>query len=253
MAPPSDWPAGAPGPAEPAAPAPGAATRRRRWPWVVGAGALVAAAAAGAAGALVLTGADGDDEWCDALDRRARPDVSVIVFLRPEASANGAARIQRDLEAGTEATDITYVGEEEAWQEAQDLFAGEPQMQDLLRPEDVPTSLRFTVPADGFDALEDELSDELLVLDVETPPHTSDSVRRMLQVVVEGDVEGPIGRFGYWIAPEVADELRATAPDTVAEDLDLVLDEVTSDDGMVEGRHLAAMEDLLDDAEGRCP
>jgi hypothetical protein len=219
-------------------------------------------AGVGVSGAALLADDDGDGDYCVALDTQARSDVPVIVFLGTNATPNGAARLQADIEARDDIVgEVDYVDEEEAYAEAMELFADEPTMQDLLDPEHLPSSLRFVVEdRAAVGALRDSFenwADRMLRPQIETPVHSGADVRKLAEAVVDevwGDGRIPLelDRFGHWVGPETAEGLRATAPGEVADEIDLVLDVLTDDDGVIEQRHVEAMEVILRDAEARC-
>ncbi len=81
-------------------------------------------------------------EGVDGVAGKFRDDVDIIIFLDPEVTQEQVTALQRSLDDNPEVREATYVDREEAFAEAQELFADEPTMRDLLRPEDVPTSFR---------------------------------------------------------------------------------------------------------------
>lgn len=215
---------------------------------------MVVVVGAAAAGAVVLLGDERDDEaYCDALDTRARVDLRVIVFLHEDVGPNGVARIEGDIRDLPGVEDLVYVDRDEAYAEALELFADEPNMQELLRPEDVPTSFRFTVP-DGNAVVDvrQALADDVWVTNIADPPYDGRSVLEIVRMVIDEDMEGDLGRFGPWVAPDVAERLGATAPEAVADDVDRLLEELTDDEGVIETAHQGAAEAVVDDARERC-
>jgi cell division transport system permease protein len=81
-------------------------------------------------------------EGVDGVAGKFRDDVDIIIFLDPEVTQEQVTALQRSLDDNPEVREATYVDREEAFAEAQELFADEPTMAELLRPEDVPTSFR---------------------------------------------------------------------------------------------------------------
>ncbi len=110
-------------------------------------------------------------EGVDGLSGKFRNDVDIIIFLEPDVTEEQIDALQRTLDDNPEVREATYVDREEAFAEAQELFADEPTMQELLRPEDVPTSFRVkpTNPdSDSVVALRGVFQNEAGVLDVES-------------------------------------------------------------------------------------
>lgn len=89
------------------------------------------------AGVALLVG-----EGVDKLAGKFRGDVDLIIFLDPEISDEQVEAIQTSLDENPEVAEASYVDRDEAYAEALELFADQPTMRDLLRPEDVPTSFR---------------------------------------------------------------------------------------------------------------
>jgi hypothetical protein len=249
MGSPTAWPAAPVG--EPAASQP-APKRRRRWPWVLV--PVVVAGLAGAAGTVALLGDDdGDEAYCAALAERARVDLRVIVFLHPEVGAAGVARLERDIRDLPGVEDLVYVGRDEAAAEARELFADDPTMQELLGPEDVPTSFRFTLPdANAVVDLRQALGNEVWVRAIEEPVYDGRSVLEVTRFIIDEDLTGDLGRYGHWVAPDVAERLRETAPGSVADEVDVLLEELTVEEGAIDPVHARAADAIVRDARDRC-
>lgn len=118
------------------------------------------------AGVALLVG-----EAVDGLSGKFRNDVDIIIFLEPEATEEQIDALQRSLDDNPEVREATYVGREEAFEEAQELFEDEPTMRDLLTPEDVPTSFRVkptNADSDSVEALRNIFENEAGVLRVES-------------------------------------------------------------------------------------
>jgi hypothetical protein len=208
---------------------------------------------AGAAGAVALLGDDGDEAYCAALAERARVDLRVIVFLHEDVGSAGVARLERDIRGLPGVEDLVYVGRDDAYAEAMELFAEEPTMQELLRPEDVPTSFRFTaVDANAVGVLRHALAGEVWVRTIEEPVYDGRSVLEVTRFITEEELTGGLGRFGHWVAPDVADQLRETAPGPVADEVDVLLEELTAEEGVIDPVHERAAEAIVGDARDRC-
>jgi len=245
--PPTDWPTGPVGEPSASEPAP---TRRRRWPWVLA--PVVVVGLTGAAGAVVLLGDDGDEAYCEALDTQARDDVDVIAFLEPDVSAAAVDEMEAILEDHPDVTDLRYVDRDEAFAEAQELFAGEPRMQEILRPEDVPTSFRYLVAdADAALVVELDLHDLDGVLRVEDSTELNRTVWSLARLLDDDVIQGGAGRFGHLVAPDRVERLEDTAPGDVADEVTLVL-EALNGDSEIEQRHRQAAEDIIRDGVDRC-
>lgn len=108
-----------------------------RNPTLTVASVITVAIALTLAGVALLVG-----EGVDKLAGKFRNDVQIIIFLRPDVTEEQVEAIRASLEENPEVAEASYVDREEAFAEAQELFADQPTMRDLLRPEDVPTSFR---------------------------------------------------------------------------------------------------------------
>lgn len=107
----------------------------------------------------------------EGLSGKFRNDVDIIIFLEPDVTQEQIDALQRTLDDNPEVREATYVDRDEAFEEAQELFADEPTMRELLRPEDVPTSFRVkpTNPdSDSVFALRGVFQNEAGVLEVES-------------------------------------------------------------------------------------
>jgi len=121
-------------------------------------------------------------EGVDGLSGKFRNDVDIIVFLEPDVTEDQIDALQRSLDDNPEVREATYVDRDEAFAEAQELFADEPTMQELLRPEDVPTSFRVkpTNPdPDSVRALRSVFETEAGVLDVESAQEAIKAIQEL--------------------------------------------------------------------------
>jgi len=122
--------------------------------------------------ALTLAGvarlvSEGTDDLAD----KFRGDVELIIFLEPEITEEQRRAIETSLDDNPEVREWTFVGQQEAYEEAQELFKDQPVILDLLEPEDVPTSFRVepTNPdADSVLALRNIYGQEAGVASVES-------------------------------------------------------------------------------------
>ncbi|HYI60387.1 MAG TPA: permease-like cell division protein FtsX [Acidimicrobiales bacterium] len=70
-------------------------------------------------------------------------DVDVILFLDPAITEAEREALAASLEDEPNVVAFRYVSQEEAYQEARELFADQPATRDLLQEEDVPPSFRI--------------------------------------------------------------------------------------------------------------
>lgn len=195
---------------------------RRRPPLLLAAAVLVLAALAGLsvaasrAGDGDVTAAGGSEAYCAVLGREARTRLAVLVYLE-----SAVPPPRDDIEAAIAATgladDVAYVDRATSYAESQTLFADDPTMLDLLRPEDVPTSFRLTVadPA-AADALAAAMEAEPGVLTVEDARAWRPDVLQVLDEIAARD--GSIAPLTYtaWLADDVRTALVEAAPEDVA-------------------------------------
>jgi cell division transport system permease protein len=123
------------------------------------------------------------------LNRNFRGDVDIIIFLTPEVTDDQVDALQSLLDDNPEVREATYVDRDEAFEEAQDLFEGEPVMQDLLRPEDVPTSFRVkpTNPdIESVMALRSGFEGEAGVLEVESASEAIKAIQELSEKLRNG-------------------------------------------------------------------
>lgn len=182
----------------------------------------VAAAVALVAGGVVLAvraaddpdpAASDDATYCEALARPARAGIGVMVYLDPDVTAEDVDRVRAAIEATGVAQDLEYRDREESYAEARELFADEPAMLDLLRPEDVPTSFWMTVADDDAAAAVRVATEE----DPATDMHGVEVEPRRLrdlyaQVAILADSGSWYSRPLRPIDPAVLDAFVAAAP-----------------------------------------
>ncbi len=236
--------------------------RRRRWPWVAGAGAVAVLAAVGVGGALLLsddgTGDDGaDGAYCAALAEPARVDIPMIVFVEAGLDEAEVAPVRTLLEERDDILELRYVGRDEAFAEAQELFADRPATVPRLRPEDVPTSFRLVArDIDAAEAIRDRVEDEDVVEQVEELMFAGDTAEEVIRfLALQDDIEvgiNPGGRFGSVVDPELGERLLDAVPDAVAEDLATVLGPLTDVEVETDEGYGSAALAIVTDAEARC-
>ena len=73
---------------------------------------------------------------------RFRGGIEFIVYLNPEVTEDQRASIERDLTGNPDVREITYVDQDETYEEFQRLFADSPQLVETVEPEILPPSFR---------------------------------------------------------------------------------------------------------------
>lgn len=81
-------------------------------------------------------------------------ETAVVVYLRPTASDEATQVVGRALEERFGAEAVHFVSQDEAYEQARELFADDPAMRDSLRPVDVPASFRVLVAGSGLELAE---------------------------------------------------------------------------------------------------
>jgi cell division transport system permease protein len=76
---------------------------------------------------------------------RFKGGIEFIIYLQPTVTEQQKASIQRDLEANPDVRDdgITFVDQDETYQEFQDLFQDSPQLIETVTPDILPPSFRI--------------------------------------------------------------------------------------------------------------
>ncbi|MDY7104417.1 MAG: permease-like cell division protein FtsX [Actinomycetota bacterium] len=77
------------------------------------------------------------------------PEITVIVWMEPDATDDELAAIERRIDADARVTESTYVDQEAAFADFRDLFENRPEMIETVEPEDLPSSFRVTLAADA--------------------------------------------------------------------------------------------------------
>jgi cell division protein FtsX len=114
---------------------------RRRGP--VAAVVLLVAAIATARGLSLLTD-DGarDVAIGQAGDAADGADITVIVWMEPDATADQLEAVATGLEADDRVETVTYVDQEASFDEFVELFAERPEVVETVEPEDIPSKYR---------------------------------------------------------------------------------------------------------------
>jgi cell division transport system permease protein len=73
---------------------------------------------------------------------RFKGGIEFIVFLQPDVTQEQKDSIQRDLEANPDVRDITYVDQDETYEEFKRIFEGQTQLIETVSPEVLPPSFR---------------------------------------------------------------------------------------------------------------
>jgi cell division transport system permease protein len=73
---------------------------------------------------------------------RFKGGIEFIVYLVPQVTPDQQASIQRDLEANPDVREITFVDQDETYEEFKRLFANSPQLIETVEPEILPPSFR---------------------------------------------------------------------------------------------------------------
>jgi cell division transport system permease protein len=73
---------------------------------------------------------------------RFKGGIEFIVFLQPESTQEQKDSIERDLEANPDVREITYVDQDETYEEFKRIFEGQTQLIETVSPEVLPPSFR---------------------------------------------------------------------------------------------------------------
>jgi cell division protein FtsX len=168
-------------------------------------------------GAAVLAGcglfgsgdAPGDvGELAAALDKcRAEPSpddqAAVVVWLDVDAGPEQVAAVEDLLQSIPSVAEVDYIDRDRTWVEFEEYFADEPEIQELVEPEHLPTSFRITVGSysmvDGVrEAVEPVGSVDSI--EVEPNPRCDDQVDDLRRACDAADPR----RLRVWMDPGVA-------------------------------------------------
>ena len=100
---------------------------------------------------------------------RFKGGIEFIVFMEPEITPEQQASIEGDLEANPDVREITYVDQDETYEEFKKIFDGQTQLIDTVSPEVLPPSFRVepvTKDPDVVRALGDTFQDKAGVYEV---------------------------------------------------------------------------------------
>jgi cell division transport system permease protein len=73
---------------------------------------------------------------------RFKGGIEFIVFLQPESTQEQKDSIERDLDANPDVREITYVDQDETYEEFKRIFEGQTQLIETVSPEVLPPSFR---------------------------------------------------------------------------------------------------------------
>lgn len=196
-----------------AEPVPTAPRRTGRWLAVAAALVVVASGVALATRdtATPTSRADVDGAWCAVLDRPARSDLGIVVFVEPDATDEAIEAVRTVLTGSALVGEVTYVDRDASYAETLRLFEDQPTMLEVLEPEDVPTSFRTSVTDTAArSALDEELAGLPAVLESEVEPAALRSVFARLVLLARNGY--PSATVSRPIDPDVVDALVSTAP-----------------------------------------
>lgn len=100
---------------------------------------------------------------------RFKGGIEFIVYMQPTADQAQKDSIKQDLESNPDVNEITYVDQDETYQEFRDLFKESPQLIETVTPEILPPSFRVAPNVQDpevVQALGDTFSDKPGVYDV---------------------------------------------------------------------------------------
>jgi hypothetical protein len=218
---------------------------------LAGVAAALLVVGAGAGAVVIATGSDAPptstgDPYCDALGALAvEPEDlggDVLAYLPIEAGPNDLASLAAELEARPEVRGVRTVDRDETYERFRQLFADEPTLLDNVQPDDLPTSVEIDlVDPSGSASFADVLRARPDVWEVREP---LDGVR-VLDLLVwpgadeqiwasGGNVELASRAYGItW--PDRADAVERHVPETVADDLEVLLDRLAGPAGPASG------------------
>ena len=73
---------------------------------------------------------------------RFKGGIEFIVFLQPESTQEQKDSVQADLEANPDVREVTYVDQDETYEEFKRIFEGQTQLIETVSPEVLPPSFR---------------------------------------------------------------------------------------------------------------
>ena len=120
----------------------------------------------------------------DRATKRWQGGIEFIVFMNPTAEQNTIAGLQADLEANPQIDKVSFVDQEKAFEEFQELFRDSPEMVESVGPDVLPTSFRVEPvdkSADVISALSDSYKNKAGVREVVSATDTIRLIQRFSQ------------------------------------------------------------------------
>ncbi|HMJ76031.1 MAG TPA: permease-like cell division protein FtsX [Iamia sp.] len=191
---------------------------------VVVAALIVGGGLAARSGGEADTASSSDSDYCAVLARPAFAGVGVVVHLEPDVDPGTVDAVGAAIDATGVARAVVYRDRTESFATARELFADEPTMVEILRPEDVPTSFLIEVgDAPDADRVAAAVEGRAGVLDVDDDRRLSADVDLYAEVaaLARGGSGGLTGRA---VDPQVLDAFAAAAPEVLVDDVRAVRD-----------------------------
>lgn len=79
--------------------------------------------------------------------KRWEGGIEFIIFIKPDATQEEVAAIQRELDESPEIESVTFVDQEQAYEEFKEMFSQQPELVESVEPSVLPPSFRV-VPTD---------------------------------------------------------------------------------------------------------
>ncbi|MEM9134059.1 MAG: permease-like cell division protein FtsX [Actinomycetota bacterium] len=102
-------------------------------------------------------------EGVEGFNTRFKNDVEFIVWMSPDAEPDNVETVRNFLDTSLTVKRVSYVNQENTFQEFQEFYADQPEVLDLVEPEQLPTSFRV-VPEIADLTLIRALGDEIQAL-----------------------------------------------------------------------------------------
>ncbi|HYI61756.1 MAG TPA: permease-like cell division protein FtsX [Acidimicrobiales bacterium] len=128
-------------------------------------------------------------EGVDKLAGNFRGDIELIVFLDPDISTAQREALAASLDDNPEVQDFHYVNQQQAFEEARELFEDQPTTQQLLREADVPPSFRITPTnpdVQSVNSLRDVYEGEPGVREVESATEAIKAIQDLSEKLIRG-------------------------------------------------------------------
>lgn len=102
-------------------------------------------------------------EGVEGFNTRFKNDVEFIVWMSPDAEPDNVETVRNFLDTSLTVRRVSYVNQENTFEEFQEFYADQPEVLDLVEPEQLPTSFRV-VPEIADLTLIRALGDEIQAL-----------------------------------------------------------------------------------------